>query len=105
MANVYSSRFIETSASRADETFTCPAGFVAVVRDIFVFAAGEGSENGVLVLGALLGVIFNARNDGSADLWVTEHMRYVFTAGETITAQATAGSPSIVICGYLLTAP
>lgn len=108
MSNVYSHRFIASHAG-ASASYTCPAGYVAVLRGVTLFGAGIVYQTGHLI---------HADSDCTIVQWVlapTEatavgaqvviiDMRFVFYAGETIFT-ADDSTVDLTASGFLLTLP
>lgn len=101
---VYSTRFLASPAPDFPPTYTVPAGYVAVVRDIEIYCApGEGGDHCTVLLVDPPCIIFDA---GSLTAGQTVHWggRQVLNAGESLTVDSGLSEPSsVLISGYLLT--
>lgn len=105
MANVYSTAFIFQRGLAGNATYTVPAGFVVVVRDVDVYWGQQPVAPTGLVLGAAgqafwswAGAIFAANNDN----W---RGRHVMNAGDVLTVSVTNGNADVSVSGYRLVAP
>jgi hypothetical protein len=104
---VYSTRFILNNlATGATDSYTVPAGFVAVIVCISVGLSGatEGHCNVGIANGAgvfVFAEVLSAASAGSGELnWVGRQVVY---AGEDIAVQAVSAC-TIAVSGYLLAA-
>jgi len=99
---VYSVRFITASEPDSWYTYTCPAGYRAVVRQVAVVSnASAGAQVLAYVAGAnTLNHVFQAAN---ADL--QEDVRWVFYSGEQIGAFLNSSSMWATLSGFLFRDP
>jgi hypothetical protein len=102
---VYSTRFLAfAAAGTSTETYTCPAGYVAVIRDIVGFSPAEGGGLVQVYLGESGAVLLNvaSSSEGATVTHWTGHQ--VIAAGETFVALLLGGDEaSVTVSGYLLT--
>lgn len=91
----------------ATDVFTVPAQYVAVIRDVEVYAgtvsAVEVSAN-LKVPGPLI-LAFYVVNGLEPGTWAQWTGRVVANAGETLTLGATVDGPIVTASGYLLSSP
>lgn len=101
---VFSTRFLEGRASTG-ATFTVPAGFRAVVRDVTFFNQQTLTVTSMFVLGATGAVVvFFVDNNPTADVYHQWEGRVVYEAGDIIVASA-GHIVDFNVAGYLLTLP
>jgi hypothetical protein len=110
VARVYSTRFLfGESETGVDVSYTVPAGFVAVLRDVSVSQVGDGAGNLTELIvnppsGDGLVIVFLATNDAGTS--VHYECRVVLEAGDTLLAASEGPTSCHVIgSGYLLSLP
>lgn len=103
MAAVYSKRLIQAQALNGSASFTVPAGYTCVVRDLDAFVASGGSGAGLFLIGAGGQTMAAYNSIGSAFAVFAWRGRQVLEAGETVTV-TTTGPCDVTVSGYLLEA-
>lgn len=101
---VYSTRFIQVRGLDGAVTYTCPDGYVAVVRDLDAYHGATGAESSVYLIGAGGQTLWENDNsvvDASYSSW---RGRQVFYEGESIQVSAN-DSTDVTVSGYLLSLP
>lgn len=103
---VYSTRFILAEGDPMPTvTYTVPAGFVAVVRDIRGLVGAASSGNVTVTLAGGLNFIYVADAVDGQNVLYAEELRAVANEGEEIVATSgTGGLANVVVSGYLLAA-
>lgn len=106
MSTVYSTCFFRAFTAVGPLQFTCPAGFVAVLRDVDVVAESNASSDVLEVAIEGLGFIWGVQGSGGAFQTAQWRGRSVFTAGQVLEATVTGpGTWHVSACGYLLSLP
>lgn len=102
---VYSTRFLAVAGGAdASETYTVPAGFIAVVRDIDVTLSGDASALAQVALESPNLVFAYIPASGTASESWQWQGRQVCNEGETLAAVLSTDTfGSIAVSGYLLT--
>lgn len=103
---VYSVRFISDYAATVSGSYTVPAGYRAIVRDVDAYNAPGGADTDyVFVYVNEVGGAFMYQHFAGVP-WVGWRGRQVVNEGETITVGGNSESlQSIMVSGYLLTLP
>lgn len=109
MAGVYSTAFISADLTPVtpSATYTCPAGFVVVVRSIDAFITGLLGPANMIVFDAGTGVTWwqALASPPPIQQSFSWRGRQVFEAGVGFTALRGDGTWGVRISGYLLVAP
>ena len=103
---VYSTRFIAGFAPSVAGSYTVPAGFVAIVRDIDAWheAGGSGSDYLYASVVSLGGAFFY--ETFAASQWISWRGRQVINPGEELVVQGNSTvNQSVMVSGYLLMLP
>lgn len=103
MAAIYSTSFAHVSLTPSvnNTLFTCPAGYVAVLRDIDAFCESAGTQT-VFFFFTAPGLPFTGLEFASANSWAQWRGRQVFGVGQELVASPSAGTIVVKISGYLL---
>lgn len=106
MATLYSTQFAAVQGLVASShTYTVPAGFIAIVRDIDAFADTSGTSTFLVARGPASNVFFYAEfllATTSSKEW---RGRQVLNTGETLVLQAGPAAVDVMASGYLLSMP
>jgi len=105
VGKVYSHRFVAANNIPPVADFTCPAGYVAVLRWVNVYKASEPSGGllNISIKAVVVMMQINVQaNDGLSQAY---EFRQVFNAGETLEFFAGVGNWSVTASGYLLSLP
>lgn len=106
MSTVYSTCFFRGFSDVGPIQFTCPAGFVAVLRDVDAVAESNASSDVLAIDIKGLGFIWGVQGSGSAFQAAQWRGRSVFTGGQVLEATFTgSGVWHVSACGYLLSLP
>lgn len=101
---VYSTRFLAGAGITSAVTFTCPTGFVAVLRDLDTFYAGLLVATARLIGSEGQTIWANAFAGGSEPEYASWRGRQVLEVGETCSLDS-SGATDMTLSGYLLTTP
>lgn len=105
MATVYSTRFLYANFPTAPTTYTVPAGYRAVLRDITAYWNGDPSQGVLNVAIAGLALIYRFTGPASTPGGFQLACRVVLNAGDQLELSAAVGNWGYVASGYLLTLP
>lgn len=106
MAAVYSVCFFRAFTAVGPLQFTCPAGFVCVLRDVDVVGESNGSSDVLSIDIEGLGFIWGVQGSGGAFQTAQWRGRSVFTEGQVLEAGISgAGTWHVSASGYQLTLP
>lgn len=98
---VYSTKLIsQLCAAGSTLTYTVPAGYVCVVRDISITPEASGLTLARVFAGGNQ-IVFSVTS-GVLNVTQSWEGRQVFNAGETIEASATGAGVYFMVSGYLL---
>lgn len=97
---VYSHRFISTNNHLAWTYWTCPVGYVAVVKAIA--SANTSGASGNRTLCAVAGQMVLVWQTPGANTYSSTQTHQVFYPGETVQATVDLPQMSCVVSGYLL---
>jgi hypothetical protein len=102
MSLPYSHRFIGRKALTGTAVFTCPAGHVAVLRDVAVYSNTTlGGE--LFVEGSEGQAIYRSGAVATVAHYDHQDLRQVIEPGETFTVRVVSGTWDVSLSGYLLT--
>lgn len=101
---VYSTRFLAGVGVTTAIVFTCPTGFVTVLRDLDTFYAGLLVATARLIGSEGQTIWANAFAGGSEPEYASWRGRQVLIAGETVSLDS-SGATDMTLSGYLLTTP
>ena len=103
---VYSTRFIASPNPTFPPSYTVPAGFIAVVRDVVVYTApGAGGVPTTIFIDSPNCIFFGVESSTGGDT-IHQELRQVLEPGETIGISSGLGAGcSVMVSGYLLTLP
>jgi hypothetical protein len=105
-STVYSNRLFQALALMASASFTVPAGFKAVLRDVDVFVYGSTTGQAFSIVGPIGQIIWNLNIGGPSNgSWHQWSGRQVFGPGEQVFFEATAPGTDVTASGYLLQLP
>jgi hypothetical protein len=105
MATIYSTRFIAVKGGTTLHTYTVPAGFVAVIRDVDTYASSEFSAAQVFLEGHLGQALWAWTAGLGQESYGSWRGRQVINAGETFGLRFNISEADGTCSGYLLTLP
>lgn len=101
---VYSTRFIAHAGLDGSSSYTCPVGFVMVLRDLDVYYSNL-EPGSVEMIGSESQVIWqNTMSGADVQSYASWRGRQVFTGGESVSL-VTEHPTDVTLSGYLLTTP
>jgi hypothetical protein len=104
MAALYSVRFFGIQGLNGVASYTVPAGYRAVVRDLDVYCDNSGAGGTFFFKGPASQTIWHLSLAATATTDGQWRGRQVFNTGETFLVDADTNS-DVTVSGYLLTAP
>lgn len=105
---VYSTRFIQAHGLTSTASYTVPAGFIAVVRDVDTWISTPIGLNALFLHGALGQAIWQTSATIGESQYGSWRGRQVFEPGELVEVEADVGALDaydVTVSGYLLTLP
>jgi hypothetical protein len=105
VATVYSVRLFTALALESEQSITCEAGFVTVLRDIDVVIYGNTGNAFFAVTGDEGQLVWYIENPGGTDTHYQWTGRQVFNPGNNIGFSLSSGSADITVSGYRLYLP
>jgi hypothetical protein len=102
---VYSERFVAVSGLTSIVSYTVPAGYRMVLRDIDIFQGSQPTAPDFRCRGAGGATIFQITGGVLTDTWSAWRGRQVFYEGERVDFIANVGNCDVTASGYLLTLP
>ena len=105
MARVYSTRFISEAGVTAFADYTVPAGFRAVLRDVWVYAGSQITTVDFQLFSGTGAVMWSIGNPPLNPAFWFWQGRQVYEEGEAIGFQVHAGNVDYSASGYLLDLP
>lgn len=105
MASVYSTRFFSVAGATGATGFLVPAGFRAVLRDVWVYVGSEPLPTEVILVSGTGAKMWVTTTSPLSPMFYFWQGRQVYEAGEFIQMFVTPGNADLSASGYLLTLP
>lgn len=105
MASVYSVSFIQQQGLLGTATYTVPAGFRAVVRDIDAYSGASLSSRTLNAIGAAGQTFWQHQWQPTDQDSQSFRGRVVIDQGDTLEISVSGDTCDVTACGYLLTLP
>jgi len=106
-APVYSTRLLQAQGLAGTISYTVPAGYILILRDLDVYCHATGVDH-VLLIGAAGQAIWHQEFDATTTFYGSWRGRQVLYETETVQIAANMSildSADVTLSGYLLTAP